>query len=84
MTGDPRLEQTIRAHANTAEWMPLPSLWLLAVYWSSSVAAVLGLVWVAGRIAYFADMWLSRRSAFRDCSFKPSRSLRWRLGHSAC
>ena len=55
MTGDPQLERTIRAHVNTAEWMPifLPSLWLFAVYWSSSVAAVLGLVWVVGRIVYF-------------------------------
>lgn len=31
----------------------LPSLWLFAIYWSSSVAAVLGLVWVVGRIVYF-------------------------------
>jgi len=55
MTGDPVLERTIRAHANTLEWIPifLPSLWLFAIYWSSSVAAILGLVWIAGRIIYF-------------------------------
>jgi glutathione S-transferase len=54
MTGDP-LERTIRAHYNTLEWLPifLPSLWLFAIYWSSPVAAGLGVVWVVGRIVYF-------------------------------
>jgi uncharacterized membrane protein YecN with MAPEG domain len=55
MTGDPALERTIRAHANTLEWMPifLPSLWLFAIYWSSTGAAVLGLTFIVGRIIYF-------------------------------
>jgi uncharacterized membrane protein YecN with MAPEG domain len=55
MTGDAVLERTIRAHLNTVEWMPifLPSLWLFAIYWSSLGAAVLGLVWIVGRIIYF-------------------------------
>lgn len=55
MTGDPLLERTIRAHYNTLEWMPifLPSLWLFAIYWNSTVAAIVGLVWVVGRIVYF-------------------------------
>lgn len=55
MTGDPALERTIRAHVNTLEWLPifLPSLWLFAIYWSSPVAAALGLVWIVGRIIYF-------------------------------
>jgi glutathione S-transferase len=50
MTGDPLLERTIRAHYNTLEWMPvfLPSL-----YWNSTIAAVLGLVWIIGRLVYF-------------------------------
>lgn len=54
MTGDPVLERTIRAHVNTLEWLPifLPSLWLFALYWSDLVAAVLGAIWIAGRIAY--------------------------------
>ena len=36
MTGDPRLERAVRAHANTLEWLPifLPALWLFAIYWS--------------------------------------------------
>src|ERR1700754_816864 len=55
MTGDPALERTIRAHLNTLEWLPifLPSMWLFAIYWSSNVAAALGLVWVIGRVVYF-------------------------------
>lgn len=56
MSGDPRLERAIRAHANTLEWMPivLPALWLFAIYWSAVWAAGLGLVWIVGRIVYFA------------------------------
>lgn len=54
MTGDPVLERTIRAHYNTLEWLPifLVSLWLFALYWSDLVAAIVGLVWVVGRIVY--------------------------------
>lgn len=55
MTGDDRLERTIRAHYNTLEWMPifLPSLWLFALYWNDLWAAALGLIWIVGRILYF-------------------------------
>lgn len=56
MTGHPLLERAIRAHYNTLEWVPvfLPALWLFAVAWSPLWASILGLVWIAGRIAYFA------------------------------
>jgi glutathione S-transferase len=39
---------------NTLEWLPifLPSLWLFAIYVSDLWAALCGLVWIAGRIAY--------------------------------
>jgi glutathione S-transferase len=55
MTGDPQLERTIRAHTNTLEWLPifLPSLWLFAVYFGDLPAAVVGAVWIVGRIIYF-------------------------------
>jgi glutathione S-transferase len=55
MTGDPVLERTCRAHVNMLEWMPiaLPSMWLLAIYWSPAVAALLGLLWIVGRVIYF-------------------------------
>lgn len=54
MTGDPVLERTIRAHYNTLEWLPLflVPMWLFSMYWSDLVAAVLGIVWILGRIVY--------------------------------
>ena len=54
-TGDPLLERTIRAHQNTLEWMPLflPSMWLFAIYWNTTVAAAIGVIWIIARIAYF-------------------------------
>ncbi len=55
MTGNPLLERTIRAHTNTLEWLPifLPSMWLLAIYWSPLWATLLGGVWIIGRVIYF-------------------------------
>jgi uncharacterized membrane protein YecN with MAPEG domain len=66
MTGDPRLERTIRAHLNMLEWLPifLPSLWLFAIYWNSDVAAALGLVWIVGRIVYFIGYVSEARKRF--------------------
>lgn len=54
MTGDPVLERTIRAHYNTLEWLPLflVPLWLFAIYWSDLIAAIVGLVWIVGRVLY--------------------------------
>jgi glutathione S-transferase len=54
MTGDPVLERTIRAHYNTLEWLPLflVPLWLFAIYWSDLIAAIVGLVWIVGRVIY--------------------------------
>jgi glutathione S-transferase len=55
-TGNPDFERIFRSHLNTLEWMPtfLVPLWLCAVYMSDIAAAVLGLVWIAGRVLYFA------------------------------
>jgi glutathione S-transferase len=54
MTGDPILERHIRVQANTLEWLPLflPPLWLFAIYWNDRIAAVVGVVWIIGRILY--------------------------------
>lgn len=54
VTGDEGLERWFRAHYNTLEWLPifLGSMWLCAIYLNQLVAAVLGLVWIAGRILY--------------------------------
>src|SRR5262249_25062428 len=55
MTGNPDFERVFRAHANMLEWMPtfLVPLWLCATYTSDLAAALLGLVWIAGRAWYF-------------------------------
>lgn len=54
VSGHPDFERVFRVQMNTLEWMPvlLPSLWLFAVYISDAAAAILGLVWIAGRILY--------------------------------
>jgi glutathione S-transferase len=54
-TGNPDFERIFRLHMNTLEWMPtfLVPLWLCAIYLSDIAAALLGLVWIGGRIVYF-------------------------------
>ena len=54
ISGNADFERVFRAQMNTLEWMPifLPSLWLFAIYISDPIAAVLGLVWIAGRVLY--------------------------------
>jgi glutathione S-transferase len=54
-TGNPDFERVFRVHQNTLEWMPtfLVPLWLCAIYLGDVAAAVLGLVWIAGRVAYW-------------------------------
>ena len=54
-TGNPDFERIFRVQMNTLEWMPtfLLPLWLCAIYYSDIAAAVLGLVWIGGRIVYF-------------------------------
>ncbi len=53
--GHPDFERFFRIQMNTLEWMPifLPSLWLFAAYVSDIAAAVIGLLWILGRILYF-------------------------------
>jgi len=54
-TGNPDFERIFRVHVNTLEWMPtfLAPLWLCAIYLNDIAAAVLGLVWIGGRVLYF-------------------------------
>jgi glutathione S-transferase len=53
-TGHPDFERAFRVQMNTLEWMPvfLPALWLFAIYISDAIAALIGLVWIAGRVLY--------------------------------
>jgi glutathione S-transferase len=54
MSGHPQFDRIFRAQMNTLEWMPifLPLLWLFAFYVNDIAAALLGLVWIAGRVLY--------------------------------
>jgi glutathione S-transferase len=54
ITGNADFERVFRVQMNTLEWMPifLPSLWLFAIYVSDRWAALVGLVWIVGRIVY--------------------------------
>jgi glutathione S-transferase len=53
-TGNADFERVFRVHMNTLEWMPvfLPAIWLAAIYVSDIGAALLGVVWIAGRVVY--------------------------------
>jgi glutathione S-transferase len=57
ISGNPDFERIFRVQANTLEWMPifLPLLWLFAFYVSDIWAAVLGLIWIGGRIFYMVS-----------------------------
>jgi len=68
-TGNPDFERVFRVHANTLEWLPLflVSLWLFAAYWDDRVAAVVGVVWIAGRILYMTGY--SKAAASRSTGF---------------
>ena len=54
MTGHPDFERYVRIQANTLESLPmfLPLIWLFAVYIGDRWAALVGLVWIIGRILY--------------------------------
>lgn len=56
-TGNADFERVFRTQMNMLEWMPifLPALWLAALYVSDAGAAIVGLVWVGGRIVYIRD-----------------------------
>ena len=56
IAGHPDFERVFRVHMNTLEWMPifLPALWVFAVYCSPAWAAGFGVLWLVGRIVYFA------------------------------
>jgi len=54
MDGPPEFLRAMRVQANTVEQMVffLPALWLCAVWTGDVPAALLGLVWMMGRIMY--------------------------------
>jgi glutathione S-transferase len=56
-TGNPDFERWFRVQMNTLEWMPIfvPALWLFAAYVGDIAAAVIGFVWIIGRVVYMVD-----------------------------
>jgi glutathione S-transferase len=68
-SGHPDFERVFRVQMNTLEWMPifLPSLWLFAIYIGDLYAAMLGLIWIAGRVLYL--MGYSQAAAKRGPGF---------------
>lgn len=71
VSGNEVFERYFRVHANTLEQLValLPSMWIFAHYASATWAAILGAVFIVGRILYF-------RSYVRD---PKSRSLGFAL-----
>ncbi|MGY4474684.1 MAPEG family protein [Bradyrhizobium sp. USDA 3364] len=55
ISGNADFERIYRIQMNTLEWSVifLPSLWLFAVYVGDPWAAIVGLLWIVGRIVYF-------------------------------
>lgn len=53
-TGHPDFERAYRVQANTLEAAVafLPALWIAGSYSSANIAAVLGAVWLLGRVLY--------------------------------
>lgn len=54
MTGHPIFERYMRVHQNTLEQLVVfvPAMLLFGTYVSSPFAALLGLVWIVGRVVY--------------------------------
>ena len=54
ITGNEDFERTFRVQMNTLEWLPLflVSLWLCAMYWDPRITALIGAVWIVGRVIY--------------------------------
>jgi len=55
ITGNEMFERIYRVHMNTLELLVifLPSLYLAAKYWSPTLMATIGAVYLVGRVVYF-------------------------------
>ncbi|MCM1981946.1 MAPEG family protein [Lyngbya confervoides] len=54
MSGDPNFERVVRVQQNTLEQLILflPLLWIFSLYVSPLIGAILGGIWIVGRILY--------------------------------
>ena len=59
MSGHPDFERATRIHANTLEHLVpfLVALWMCAVFFEPLPAAILGIVWLFGRVIYVFGYW---------------------------
>ena len=71
-TGNPDFERVFRVQMNTLEWMPilLPALWLFAIYVNDWAAALLGLVWIVGRVLYIRGYSVAAEQRHRGFSIQ--------------
>jgi glutathione S-transferase len=54
VTGDETFERNLRVHLNTLEQLmiTLPSMWVCAYFFSTSLAGIMGLTFLVGRFIY--------------------------------
>lgn len=91
--GNADFERVFRVQQNTLEWMPifLPLLWLFALYVNDWGAALLGLLWLVGRILYIVGYTKAADQRHKGFAMQAAASgglligvlivLVWRLAH---
>jgi glutathione S-transferase len=85
-TGDPAFERYFRVQMNELETMVafLPSMWLYAIMGNPRIAAILGAVYLAGRIVYAVGYWsAARRRAIGYYVATTAFALAWALALGA-
>lgn len=57
MSGHPLVERALRVQGNTLEYLVifLPALWMFSLYFDPRIGAVLGGVWILGRVLYLTS-----------------------------
>ena len=81
-TGDPGFERAFRVQMNELETLVafLPSMWLYAIMGNPRIAAILGAVYLAGRIVYAVGYWReARRRALGYYISMSALGLAWAL-----
>jgi uncharacterized membrane protein YecN with MAPEG domain len=85
-TGDPAFERYFRVQMNELESMVafLPSMWLYAIMGNPRIAAILGALYLAGRIVYAIGYWsAARRRAIGYYVATTAIALAWALALGA-
>lgn len=75
ITGSPEFERAQRVHMNTIEQTVvfLPSLWLAVSVFGDLYTALIGGVWIIGRVLYARAYWADKNRGFGfNLTFMPS------------